>query len=221
MLVTSRLDGNARPWPLDGPTPPPAGEARLRELVDRTWTFVRQVHGSRVVVVDGASGPLDEEADAIVTTAPGACLAVLGADCALVGLASAEGVIGVAHAGWRGLVAGVLGRVVETMHGLGATQLTAVLGPCIHPECYEFGRDELRAVASVLGDGVRAETALGRPALDLPVGVRTALERAGVPVVAELGGCTSCDPRWFSHRARSDRSRHALAVWREDAGRAR
>jgi len=172
------------------------------------------VHGDRVVVVDGPTGALDDDADALVTGSAEACLAVLGADCPLVGLASSEGIVGVAHAGWRGLVAGVLARTVEQMRALGATDVQAALGPCIHAECYEFGSDELDAVASVLGDDVRSTTSSGRPALDLPLGVRRSLEAMGVPIVAELGGCTACDTRWYSHRARRDLSRHALAIWR-------
>ncbi|MCU1493489.1 MAG: hypothetical protein JWO62_1253 [Acidimicrobiaceae bacterium] len=214
-LVTSSRDGGARPWRDEDGAGDPDVERRLRALVDRPWTFVRQVHGDRVVVVERPAGPLDEEADALVTASPGACVAVLGADCALVGLASAEGVVGVAHAGWRGLVAGVLERTVETMRSLGASEVEAVLGPCIHAECYEFGRDELDTVAAVLGDEVRAETSSGRPALDLPLGVRASLARASVAVTAELGGCTACGADWYSYRARGDGSRHALAVWRD------
>lgn len=173
------------------------------------------MHGSRVLVVDGPSGPREDEADAIVTTSPAACVAVLGADCALVGLASAEGVVGVAHAGWRGLVAGVLPQAVATMRSLGASSIVAALGPCIGPECYAFGPAELDLVASVLGDVVRSTTAIHRPALDVAAGVRTSLERVDVPVVVELGGCTSCDDRWYSYRARRETSRHALVLVRD------
>jgi copper oxidase (laccase) domain-containing protein len=135
-----------------------------------------------------------------------------------VGLASFEGTIGAAHVGWRGLVAGVLVGTVQQMRALGASEVVAVLGPCIHAECYEFGSSELQAVAAVLGDEVRAETSSGRPALDLPFGVRRALAEIDVPVLAELGGCTACDTQWFSFRARRDTSRHALAIWRDSSG---
>ncbi len=189
---------------------------RLRRAAGgRPWTFVHQVHGAGVVVVEEPSGPRPDEGDALVTSSARACVAVLGADCALVGLASVEGVVCAAHAGWRGLVAGVLARAADEMRALGSTEIVAVLGPCIHAECYEFGEAELAVVERHLGRGVRAETSAGRPALDLPAGVRHALREAGVELVGELGGCTACDGRWFSHRARRETSRHALAIWRE------
>src|SRR5205085_527297 len=80
-----------------------------------------------------------------------------------------------AHAGWVGLLAGVRGRTVEHMRALGATDVRAVLGPCIRVECYEFGPDDLDRVAARLGDGVRSTTASGTPALDLAAGVRASL----------------------------------------------
>jgi len=139
---------------------------------------------------------------------------VLSADCAPVALASREGVVGVAHAGWRGLLGGVLERAVAAMRALGAGEIEAVLGPCIRPPCYEFGADDLDRVAARLGDGVRGRTASGAPALDLPAGVGAALERAGVDDLRDVGLCTACTPGYFSHRARGDRGRQALALWR-------
>jgi len=190
-----------------------------RSLVDRPWTFVRQVHGYEVVTVEDATGPLAVEADAIVTRSDRACLAVLGADCPLIGLASPDGVVGVAHAGWRGLVAGVLQRSVEAMRSLGATDVVAVVGPCAHASCYEFGEEDLERVEQRLGGSVRGVTSGGSVALDLVQGVRLALGEQGVAAVDDVGGCTVCDGRWFSHRGRGDVGRHALAVWLEPAAR--
>jgi len=217
VLVTTRADGDLRPPGRSGN----GAEACRRALVDRPWTFARQVHGARVAVVDTPTGLLDAEADGLVTAAPDACLAVLGADCALVGLASPEGITGVAHAGWRGLVAGVVEETVAAMRSLGAGRVVAVLGPCIHAECYRFGEEDLDAASAVLGPAVRAVTAGGEPAFDLPAGVRGALVRAGAELAAEADACTACGDRWFSHRRRHDAARHALAIWREaPAGRA-
>ena len=113
-----------------------------------------------------------------MSATPGCALAVLTADCAPVALASPEGVFGVAHAGWRGLVAGVLERTVDAMRALGATEIGAVLGPCIRAECYEFGPADLDRVAARLGDGVRATTAVGRAR------PRPARRRCGPPSAA-------------------------------------
>jgi len=196
-----------------------AAEARRRSLVDLPWHTLAQVHGARVVIEDGSEKEGPEEADAVVTVLSGRAIAVLGADCPLVGFASPEGVLGAAHAGWRGLVAGVLEETVEVMRSLGATRLVAILGPCIHPECYPFGVTDLDAVAARLGPAVRAETATGLPALDLPAGVGQVLAKVGVEEVREIGPCTACDPRFFSYRARGDEGRHALVLWREDRDR--
>lgn len=194
----------------------PEVEARRRAVVELPWTWLRQVHGRRVVVVDGPGAGSGQRGDAAVTTRSGCALAVFGADCAPVALASDEGVIGVAHAGWRGVLAGVIGATVEAMRSLGAVGIEAVIGPCIRPGCYDFGPSELDAVANHLGDGVRSTTASGRPALDLPAAVRVALTVAGVDGghIADVGICTACSPGYFSWRAGRDQERQAMVVWR-------
>jgi polyphenol oxidase len=192
----------------------PDVEARRRAVVDLPWTWLRQVHGDRVVRVTGPGAAAGERADAAITDQPGCALAVLTADCAPVALVATEGVIAVAHAGWRGLAGGVLERTVEAVRALGATDVHARLGPCIHAGCYEFGAADLDLVARRLGDAVRATTSRGTPSLDVPAAVRAALARAGVDSVDDVGVCTACSPLHFSHRARREAARQALVVWR-------
>jgi YfiH family protein len=195
---------------------------RRRDLVDLPWTWLRQVHGAESVSVLAPGDGAGSVADATYTKAAGAALAILTADCAPVALASPEGVIGAVHAGWSGLVAGVVESTVDAMRAAGAGEVHAIIGPCIRPGCYEFGPAELDTVAARLGDGVRARTADGRPALDLLAGVLLALGRAGVAAVDSAGGCTSCamspstggGPAWFSWRARRETQRQAMVVWR-------
>jgi YfiH family protein len=189
--------------------------ARRRAVVDVPWTWLRQVHGAGVVRVTGPGDNAGATADAAVTAEPGCAIAVLTADCAPVALASAEGVIGVAHAGWRGVAAGVLEATVGEMRALGATDIEAVIGPCIHAGCYAFGADDLDAVAGRLGDCVRATTAAGQPALDVPAAVRAALTAAGVATnIADVDVCTACSPDHFSWRARAEQQRQAAVMWR-------
>jgi YfiH family protein len=190
-----------------------AAGTRRRAVVDRPWTWLHQVHGARVVGVAGPGDQAGEEADGAVTAHPLAALAVLTADCAPVALASPEGVIGVAHAGWRGLAAGVIEETVAGMRDLGATTVWAVLGPCIHVECYQFGPAELSLVADRLGPQVRGRDRQGELALDLPAGVRAALDRAGATLVGDAGICTACSPDHWSWRARGDQARQATVVW--------
>jgi hypothetical protein len=193
----------------------PEVDARRRAVKDATWTWLRQVHGDTVVTVAGPGREAGAKADASVSAATGCVLAVLTADCAPVALVSPEGVVAAVHAGWRGLAAGVIERAVEAARELGASDLRAVLGPCIHAECYEFGETDLDVVAARLGDGVRARTADGRPALDVPAGVAAALEEADVAELDDVGVCTACSADYFSWRARGDLARQAMVVWRD------
>jgi YfiH family protein len=169
-----------------------------------------------VVTVARPGDRAGREADAAVTAVTGAPLAIHTADCVPLVLLG-DGAVGVAHAGWRGLAAGVVEAAVRALARLGPrpSAVEAVIGPSIRPECYEFGPADLDAVAAVLGDEVRAETAAGEPALDLAAGVRVALARAGVDQVRDAGVCTACDDRWFSHRARRDTGRQAGVAWLE------
>ena len=188
--------------------------ARRRAVVDRPWSWLRQVHGAEVRVVDGPGKCAGDVGDALVSADPGAVLAVLTADCAPIALASEEGVVGAVHAGWRGLRAGVVDAAVGAMRDLGATEVVAALGPCVHAECYEFSDADLDAVAADLGDGVRGVTAEGRPALDVPAAVRAALDRAGARLVHDVDVCTACSTEHYSHRARRELERQAVVVWR-------
>jgi YfiH family protein len=190
-------------------------QRRRRAVVDLPWTVLKQVHGARVVVVEGPGGAAGEAADAAVTTSSGAALAVLTADCAPVALASPEGVLGIVHAGWRGLRAGVVQAAVTTMRRLGATRIEAVVGPCIHTCCYPFGPEELDGMEARLGSQVRGTDRHGAPALDLPAGVRAALQSSGATVVGDAATCTSCSDRHWSWRESETRRRQATVVWRQ------
>lgn len=187
-VFTSRADGDAR------------------ELQEREgWAVVHQVHGAGVVVA--TSGGHQGEGDAIVTATAGVPIAVRVADCAPIALL-ADGVVGVVHAGWRGLAAGVIPAALDAMAALGARDIRAVVGPCIRAECYEFGAADLDTVAAALGDGVRSATSWGTPALDLVAAVQGQL-----PDVVDEGVCTACSPDHYSHRARGEAERQAVVAW--------
>jgi polyphenol oxidase len=184
-----------------------------RLLADAPWTWLRQVHGNRVVVVDRPGARRSEEADAAVTACAGAALVVRTADCAPVGLASPEGVVGVVHAGWRGLMAGVVEQAVTAMRSLGASEVSGALGPCIAPHAYRFSGPDLEQVAARFGRGVVASDDAGYPALDLAETVRAALGFAGADLVADAQVCTHCSSDHWSWRANRDSGRQATVVW--------
>jgi polyphenol oxidase len=182
-------------------------------LADAPWTWLRQVHGSRVVIVDRPGACRSEEADAAVTVCADAALVVRTADCAPIGLASPEGVVGVVHAGWRGLMAGVVEKAVSAMRSLGASNVTAALGPCIAPHAYRFSKVDLEPVAARYGERVVAEDDGGFPALDLPETVRAALQGVDAALADDARICTHCSADHWSWRASRDRGRQATVVW--------
>jgi YfiH family protein len=153
-------------------------------------------------------------ADAAVTAQPGCVLAVRTADCAPVVLVG-QAAVGVVHAGWRGLFDGVVERSVAALQLLDDGPVVAHLGPCIRAGCYEFDGPERDRLAARFGDGVRATTTWGTPALDLAAAVHAALASVGVVEVHDTAGCTACDRRWYSHRARDEAERFATTAWLE------
>lgn len=187
---------------------------RRRLVHPSPWSWLRQVHGDHVVTVTGPGHGAGEEGDGAVSRAPGAVLSILTADCAPVAFAGESGTIGVAHAGWRGIQAGVLQATVRSLRALGERgEIRALIGPCIHPGCYEFGAPELDELVRRYGPEVASVTSSGAPALDVPTAVRAALAEADVQRVESVGACTACDLRYFSHRARAETERQAMLVW--------
>jgi len=166
-----------------------------------------------VVEVDGPGHRAGAAADGAVTAALGAALVVRTADCAPVALLAGE-VVGVAHAGWRGLLAGVVEATVTRMRDLGAAEVTGIVGPCISARRYEFRGRELDELVDRYGPAVRAATVEGTPALDLRAGVHAALAAVGAKPDGRPVPCTASGPeRFFSHRARADTGRQAAFVW--------
>jgi YfiH family protein len=196
---------------------------RRHAVAPGAWTWLRQVHGARVLRVAEPGEGAGEQADASVTDAPGAVLAVHTADCAGVlvwGESPAGPVLGAAHAGWRGLHAGVLEATVEQLGSLGAGEVRYELGPCICPGEYEFGETDLDELVARRGPQLRARTSEGRLALDLRAGVRAALAAAGaVEDAAAPPECTAESAQHWSWRARGDAQRQAAVIWFEAASR--
>ena len=209
VVLSGALEGDLGPG---STSPTEVLEAQRQSIAPGTWRWLSQSHGNGVVVLSPGESCLGRQGDALVTTMPGAPVAVFAADCARVGLASAEGVVAAAHAGWRSLGAGVLEATVAVMRSQGATQIGAVLGACIGPECYEFSESDLEPLEARYGPSVRSRTTAGRPALDLRAGVLRALEALSVSISADEAQCTACHPGWFSWRARNDVGRHCLVV---------
>lgn len=176
------------------------------------WTSLNQVHGAKVVSIREPGEATGVAADAAITVISNATLSVYTADCAPVVLVAKAGIIGIAHAGWRGLEAGVIESTVAEMYAVGADEITAYVGPCIHPECYEFAPGELVRLRHKFGAGVAGKTSWGTPALDVPTAILAILAREGVKSDFSHCICTACGPSWYSYRARQESGRQAAYV---------
>lgn len=207
VVFTDRSDGD-----FSIHSDPTALERNRRSVIDRPWTWLHQIHGKEVVEVTEAGQWAGTQADGAATTTPLAPLAVMTADCAPVVLIAEQG-FAVVHAGWRGLVAGVVEEAARKLADLqAAAPIDSLVGPCINAAAYEFSEADLSAAADRLGSAVRSETQWGTPALDVPAAVAAACERAGWPPPATAPACTS-DDRWFSHRTRSEPGRQVAVAW--------
>jgi YfiH family protein len=172
---------------------------------------LKQVHGDRVVAVtDPWPIGAGEAADAMVTDRPGLALGIVTADCAPVLFAdAAAGVIGAAHAGWRGAVGGVIESTLAAMQRLGARidHIAAAIGPCIGQASYEVGPDLRAEVLARRAEDTRffsPGTQPDRWQFDLASYCAARLQQAGVTQVTVTGYDTLADPdRFFSHRRRT------------------
>jgi YfiH family protein len=166
-----------------------------------------QVHGARVGVVGPADqGRAHPETDALVTAQAGAVLMLRFADCVPVLFYDRRRrAIGLAHAGWRGLPAGVLPATVRTLgeaFGCRPADLWAGIGPSIGPCCYEVGQEVVEQVRAAVNGSEPFRWENGRLHLDLWAAVRSQLVKVGVGQIEVAKLCTACHTDdWFSHRA--------------------
>lgn len=168
--------------------------------------LAHQVHGTGVLTV-GADYDLENrpEADALVSARPGIALGILTADCVPILLADAEaGVVGAAHAGWRGAVDGVLARTLEAMIALGAEarRITAAIGPAIAPESYEVGEAFAEMIRREYPEAVPfIVPGPSKPHFDVPGLVEAQAKALGIGSIDRAGGDTYAAPEtYFSHR---------------------
>jgi len=178
---------------------------------------MRQVHGADVHTVDRSwLGAREEQlpvADGLVTDLPGVALLVRVADCVPVLLADVErGVVGAAHAGRPGLVAGIVPATVGRMRAFGAEQIVAWLGPYVCGRCYEVPAQMRDEVAAAVPESF-AETSWGTPAVDVGAGVVAQLQAEGIEVV-DASRCTVEDDELYSYRRQgADAGRLGGLVW--------
>jgi len=203
----------------DAPEHVAANRLRLRQLLGLPGEpgWLSQVHGIDVAHLDSPSTSSPVTADASVTSAVGTACVIMVADCLPVPFASRDGQrIGAAHAGWRGLAAGVLENTVAAL-GVPPPELTAWLGPAILQANFEVGADVREAF--VARDAAAADyfvpNVRGRWQADLVGLARRRLRALGVNDISGGEWCTVADPtRFFSHRRDGKGGRMAALIWR-------
>ena len=184
-----------------------------------------QIHSPNVVVAAHAwTRENSPRADALVTRVPGLAIGVTTADCGPILFADAQaGVVGAAHAGWKGALTGVLEATIEAMEKLGAARarIVAAIGPLIRQPNYEVGAEFVGRfmTADAANEKFFAPAARAQHAMfDLPGFIKSRLERAEIQSVEDLGLCTYAEPaRFFSyrrttHRGEPDYGRHVNAI---------
>jgi len=186
---------------------------------------LHQVHSPEAVVVERPwSRDERPRADGMVTRMPGLALGITTADCGPVLFADAQaGVVGAAHAGWRGALGGVIEATLAAMETLGAARrrTVAVLGPMIRQDAYEVGPELVEQFRQTDGANerfFRPADRDGHALFDLPGYLRARLVAAGVGEVADLGLCTYADEKRFysyrraTHRGEPDYGRLISAI---------
>ena len=207
-FVTTRAMGDAKD---------DSARAKLARLLPSAPVWLKQVHGT--LAVDAASIPSGQipQADASFTTEPKVVCAVMAADCMPVLFAARDGsVVGAAHAGWRGLCAGVIERTAEGMRVPGK-HMVAYLGPAIGPKAYEVGT-EVRDAFLARDPAAATAFSASRPGhwlLDLYAVARQRLAAIGITAVYGGGHCTYSEPdRFFSFRRDKAMQRMVACIWR-------
>lgn len=225
-LQTTRRGGvSAPPWEScnlgdhvgDEPARVAANRAVLRRQLPAEPCWLQQVHG--IVAVDAATSPQNTVADAAYSRRPGVVCAAMTADCLPVLFCDRAGsVVAAAHAGWRGLVAGVLEASIAAM-AVPPGELLAWLGPAIGPQVFEVG-DEVRAAFVAQAEEAAAAFVAHSPGkwlADIEQLARQRLIAASVTAIYGGGWCTVNDPqRFFSYRRDGQTGRMASLVWLAD-----
>jgi polyphenol oxidase len=223
-LITTRAGGvsvgpfasmNLGAFLTDDPQAVKANRSILRRHLPAEPKWLRQVHGTKVVDVDSMQGLI--EADASVARKANTVCAIATADCIPLLFCHQSGsIVAAAHAGWRGLCAGVIEHTLQAMQSNPA-ELLAYLGPAIGPRHFEVGRDVCEAFLHEDAQASQAfsEKTNGKYMADIYALARQRLHKAGVTQIFGGGFCTVEDVRFFSHRRDKETGRMASLIWLE------
>jgi YfiH family protein len=232
-MITNRHGGFSQP-PFNGlnlglhvgddPATVQKNRDALKAVLPNEPIWLNQVHGTQVVDADEHGNGVPS-ADASVTTTPGRVLAIMTADCLPVLLASRDGkVVGAAHAGWRGLAAGVIEQTVALMRSKQIQQsqtqieILAYLGPAIGPHAFEVGsevRDIFMAQNPVSAACFEQLQEKGKYLADIYGLACLRLNALGIEHIEGGGECTLQNPDYFSYRRDQETGRMGSFIWIE------
>jgi hypothetical protein len=208
---SDRSDGDLRVSARTSPEPLADVQGRALDAIGVSSAAVaRQVHGAEIVILERPPGGYAVgigEGDGVASALVGVAVAVHVADCLPIAIGG-EGGVAMLHGGWRGLAGGIVAAGVQALRQTGARgELQAAIGPGAGGCCYETG-EEVREVFA------RYRASDGR-LLDLKAVAAAQLRDAGIDVVEDVGACTICDARHFSHRRDGPSTgRQAGFAWR-------
>ena len=214
---SDRSDGDAR-------SPLTMVNAYFRHLdrpLDVVIARVSQTHSASVLVVPAE--PFDRDCagsyvtlgqgDAIVSVRDDLAAAILVADCAPVALFDTRrGINAVVHCGWRGTALGIISKTISVMRNLGASDITAVVGPHAGPCCYEFSPVDILELNETLGVSVGATTRANTESLDILLALGSQFDHLGVTLGSSRPPCTICDAGFYSYRNGDTLARQALIM---------
>jgi YfiH family protein len=200
----------------DAPDDVLRNRAMLRSILPAEPLWLTQVHGTDVAEVESAMPAA--QADACVASTAGVVCVMMTADCLPVLFCDIDGkVVGAAHAGWRGLAAGVLEQTVAAMRGRGAGEIQAWLGPAIGAQHFEVGQDVVDTFVSIHATDRKAFAPItgrqGKFMADIYQLARHRLAQVGVVRVTGGDLCTVSDPRCYSYRRDKLTGRMASLIW--------
>ncbi|MES1242885.1 MAG: polyphenol oxidase family protein [Acidobacteriota bacterium] len=199
----------------------PAGERQevLQRIEDTAppVAWAKQIHSA--IALPAQAGGCGE-GDAVYGNEPNLAMSVVTADCVPVLLAGPDGELAAVHAGWKGIVGGVIAETWRAIGGVGGGPgWAAWIGPAIGPCCYEVGEDVAERIAAASGPEVVVPGPGSRPHADLPAAVRRQLAEAGVTEIHTIPACTRCETeRLYSYRRQGKGGGRNIAfIWRTPA----
>ncbi len=191
-------------------------QSRIR---DGEWNWLSQEHGTEIIWLDKNKRAYGIKGDALATSSSEKVIAITVADCLPLLLIEESGILSLLHLGWRGIEQGLLEKSIQLIKTKSNESMSAVMGPCINPCCYEFSQNAMDNLVEKYGSKIVSKTLAGALSLNIKECVRGILSSCDVEVKYDDPFCTNCDPRHWSFRSDGTGKRQVMIAWKEETGR--